>query len=153
MAAKTPASLNHQRVLKFLKTFYAGDVEGALGFLTDDVEFVANAPIDILPHMSRHKGKDELRKMWQTIAKRYLSMRYDVPIIVAEDDRVAANIRVFFEKSSNRRIVQFDLAAFYTFSNGRISHIREVIDTFDLVQQLLERDIGAELTGGRPGGV
>jgi hypothetical protein len=47
--------------------------------------------------------------------------------------------------------VQFDLAAFYTLRDGRISHIREIIDTFDLIQQLLERDLGAELVGNEPG--
>jgi ketosteroid isomerase-like protein len=74
-------------------------------------------------------------------------MRYDVPIIVAEADKVAADIRVFFKKSTNNRIVQFDIAAFYTLRDGLITHIREIIDTFDLVQQVLERDIAALLTG------
>jgi uncharacterized protein len=140
-------TLSRQRVLNFLDVFYAGDIEGALAHCSDDVEFFANAPIDILPHMGHHAGKDAVRAMWQTINKRYTSMRYDVPIIVAEADKVAANIRVFFKKSTNNRIVQFDIAAFYTLRDGRITHIREIIDTFDLVQQVLERDISALLTG------
>jgi ketosteroid isomerase-like protein len=78
-------------------------------------------------------------------------MRYEVPIIIAEGDKVAVNIRVFFRKSSNDRIVQFDIAAFYTLRDGRIAQIREIMDTFDLVQQLLERDVGAVLADTRPG--
>ncbi len=140
-------NLNRQRVLKFLETFYSGDTEGALARCSDDVELFANAPTDILPHMGHHKGKDDVRKTWQTIHSRYSSMRYDVPIVVAEGDKVATNIRVFFRKASNQRIVQFDLAAFYTLKDGRITHIREILDTFDLVQQVLERDISAELLG------
>ena len=139
-------SLSRQRVLNFLDVFYAGDIEGALAHCSDDVEFFANAPIDILPHMGLHKGRAELRAMWQTIHKRYSSMRYDVPIIIAESDKVAANIRLFFRKSTNNRIVQFDIAAFYALRDGRITHIREIMDTFDLVQQVLERDISAVLT-------
>jgi len=54
---------------------------------------------------------------------------------------VAVNLRVFFRKSANDRIVQFDMAAFYTFRDGLITKIREIIDTFDLIQQVLERDI------------
>jgi predicted ester cyclase len=57
---------------------------------------------------------------------------------------------MFFRKSINQRMVQFDIAGFYTLRDGKISQIREVIDTFDLVQQLLERDIVAVLTGLRP---
>jgi ketosteroid isomerase-like protein len=139
-------TLSRQRVLNFLDVFYAGDIEAALAHCSDDVEFFANAPIDILPHMGLHKGKAALRAMWQTVHTRYSSMRYEVPIIIAESDKVAANIRVFFEKSSNNRIVQFDIAAFYSLRDGRITHIREIIDTFDLVQQVLERDIAALLS-------
>jgi hypothetical protein len=38
------------------------------------------------------------------------------------------------------------MAAFYTLRDGHIVKIREIIDTFDLVQQVLERDITALLT-------
>ena len=142
-------NLSRQRILNFLDVFYSGDIEGALAFCSDDIEFFANAPIDILPHMGHHAGKEAVRTMWQTIHKRYSSMRYDVPIIVAESDKVAANIRVFFRKSTNSRMVQFDLAAFYSLREGRISRIREILDTFDLVQQVLDRDIAA-LVSGKP---
>jgi uncharacterized protein len=88
--------------------------------------------------------------MWQTVHSRYSSMRYEVPILVAEHDKVAANIRVFFRKSTNSRIVQFDIAAFYTLREGRIARIREIMDTFDLVEQVLERDIAAVLAASKP---
>jgi hypothetical protein len=45
-------------------------------------------------------------------------------------------------------MVQFDIAAFYTFRGDRIAQIREVMDTFDLVEQVLERDVSAFLKGG-----
>jgi ketosteroid isomerase-like protein len=139
-------NLQRQRVLNFLDAFYSGDIEGALARCSDDVDFFANAPVDILPHMGHHHGKAEVGEMWRTIHTRYSNMRYEVPIIVAEGDKVAANIRVFFRKRSNDRIVQFDIAAFYTLRDGRITQIREIMDTFDLVQQVLERDVTAVLT-------
>ncbi len=138
-------NLQRQRVLNFLDAFYSGDIEAALARCSDDVDFLANAPVDILPHMGHRHGKAEVRQMWQTVHRRYSSMRYEVPTIVAEGDKVAVIIRVFFRKRSNDRIVQFDLAAFYSFRDGRIAEIREIIDTFDLVQQLLERDVSAVL--------
>jgi ketosteroid isomerase-like protein len=148
---KMVEQLNRQRVLNMLDAFYSGDIEGALSRCSDDVEFFASAPIDILPHMGRHRGKAELRQMCQTIHCRYSSMRYEMRTIVAEGDKVAANIRGFFRKRRNDRIVQFDLAAFYTVRDGRIEQIREIIDTFDLVQQVLERDLAAVLAETMPG--
>jgi len=140
-------NLNRQRVLNFLDVFYAGDIEGALARCSDDIEFFSNAPVDILPHMGHHRGKDDVRRMWRTVHNRYSGMRYEVPIIVADDERVAANLRVFFRKILNDRIVQFDLAVFLTLRDGRITHIREIMDTFDVVQQVLERDLASLLTG------
>ena len=141
--------LHRQRVLNFLEVFYAGDVEGALARCTANIDFFSNASVDILPHMGHRHGQAEMREMWQTVHARYSNMRHEVPIIVAEGDKVAANIRVFFRKRKNNRMVQFDIAAFYTVRDGRIAQIREVIDTFDLVEQVLERDVSAVLTGKR----
>jgi len=137
-------NLNRQRVLNFLDTFYAGDIEGALSRCSDDVELFAPAPIDVLPHMGRRRGKDEVRKMWQTVHARYSDLRHDVRDIIVEGDRVAMDVRAFFKKRSNGRTVQFDIAVFITLREGRIVRMREILDTFDLVQQVLERDL---LTG------
>lgn len=145
--------LNRQRVLNFLDVYYAGGIEGALDRCTDDIAFMANAPIDILPHMGQHRGKAALRQMWTTIHNRYSDMRYEAPILVAEGNRVAAQLRVFFRKRDNARMVQFDVAVFYTFRDGQICEIREVIDTFDLVQQVLERDVATVLTGDQSAGL
>lgn len=142
--------LHRQIVRKFLEVFSSGDIEGALSFCSDDIEFFANTPIDILPHLGHRHGKAEIRKMWKTVHARYSGMRYEIPIMVAEGDTVAVSLRAFFRKSNNDRIVQFDMAAFYTLRDGQISRIREIIDTFDLVQQVLERDITALLTDTDP---
>jgi len=144
---------HRRRMLEFFNVLYSGDVEGALACCTDDVEFLANAPVDILPHMGHRRGKAEMREMWTAVAARYSEMRCEVPTLVVEGDKVAANIRVFFRKNINQRMVQFDVAAFYTLRDGQISHIREIIDTFDLVEQLLQRDVAAILTGRRSNGI
>ena len=141
---------NRQFVLDFLNTLYSGDVETTLARCTDDIEFIANAPVDLLPHLGHRRGKAELREMWNAVLARYSELRCEVPILVTENDKAAAFIRVFFRKSINQRMVQFDIAGFYTLRDGKISQIREVIDTFDLVQQLVERDVAAILTGRRP---
>jgi ketosteroid isomerase-like protein len=142
--------LNRQRVLNLLDTFYAGDIEGALARCTDDIDYLASAPIDILPHLGHHRGKAEVREMWRTVRSRFSSMRYELPVIVAEGDKVATHLRAFFRKRSNDRVIQFDIAVFFTLRDGRIAQIREVMDSFDLVQQILERDLAAMLAESRP---
>ncbi len=143
--------INRQRVLNLFDAFYSRDLEGALARLSDDIDYMAAAPIDILPHLGHRQGKAQIREMWQTVHTRYSSMRYELPYIVAEGDKVAALVRAFFRKSGNDRIVQFDIAIFFTFRDGSIAQIREVIDSFDLVQQVLERDVAAVLADTEPG--
>jgi hypothetical protein len=46
--------------------------------------------------------------------------------------------------------VQFDIATFYIFRDSHIARIREIMDTFDLVEQVLERDVAAILTTSKP---
>ena len=142
--------LNRQRVLSLLDDFAAGDIEAALERCTDDVDFLTHAPIDILPHMGPRRGKAEMREMWKTVQSRYSSIRYEAPILIAEGDKVAAYLRAFFTKRSNARVVQFDMAVFYTMREGRVAQIREIIDSFDLVQQVLETDIAAVLAQRGP---
>jgi uncharacterized protein len=132
--------LNKQRVVELLEAFYAGDIEKALSYCSDDVDFFSNAPVDILPHLGHHRGRDDVGKMWKTVHERYSSMRHEMPFIAAEDDRVAAHLRAFFVKRLNARTVQFDVAVFLTLRDEKVIKIREIIDTFDLIQQVVERD-------------
>jgi len=142
--------LNRQRVLSLLDDFSAGDIEAALERCTDDVDFLTHAPIDILQHMGPRRGKAELRQMWKTVRDRYSGIRYEAPIMIAEGDKVAAYLRAFFTKRSNERVVQFDVAVFSTLREGRVAQIREIIDSFELVQQVLETDIAGVLAQSRP---
>ena len=142
--------LHRRRVLELLDAFSAADIERALTFCSDDVDFFSNAPVDILPHLGHHKGKDEVREMWKTVHKRYSSMRYELPFIAFEDDKVAVQLRAYFGKRRNGRIVQFDIAIFFALRDGTVVRIREIIDTFDLIEQVVEQDV-AELIAGKAG--
>lgn len=143
----TVESLNRQRVLHLLDAFARGDLEAALSFCTEDVDFLTHAPIDVLQHMGPRHGKQELRELWQTIWSRYSEIRYKAPHILADGDEVATYMHAYFRKRSNDRIVQFDMAVFYTFRGGLVAQIREIIDSYDLVQQVLEREIGPLIMG------
>lgn len=138
-------SPTRKTVLEFLDAFYSGDIERALALCTEDIDFLAYAPVDLLPHLGHRRGRQELSETWQTLHGRYSSMRYEVPHLVAEGDRAACIIRIFFRKSERDRVVQTDIADFYTFRDGRIAQIRQFMDSFNVVEQVLEQDVAALL--------
>lgn len=132
---------NKQLVRNFLAAFYAGDVAGALATCDDDIQFVVNAPIEFFPHFGPRHGKTDVAETWRALHARYASMRHEVPFLIADDSRAAAIINIFFRKSAAERVVQTSVADFYTFRDGRIASIQQFFDTFDAVEQTLERDI------------
>jgi uncharacterized protein len=128
-------------ILGFLEAFYSGDTARALDLCTDDVDFVAYAPVELLPHLGQKRGRQELAETWKALHTRYSEMRYEVPHLVAEDNRAACIIRIFFRKNRRDRVLQTDIADFYTLRDGRIAQIRQFMDSFNVVEQVLERDI------------
>jgi uncharacterized protein len=132
-------------VLEFLEAFYSGDTERALTLCTDDVDFLCYAPVDLLPHLGHRRGREELAETWQALHGRYSSMRHEVPQLVADADSAACIIRIFFRKSTRDRVVQTEIADFYTFRDGRIATIRQFMDSFNVVEQVLEVDVAEVL--------
>jgi ketosteroid isomerase-like protein len=132
-------------VLDFLEAFYSGNTEQALALCTEDIDFLAYAPVDLLPHLGHRRGRDELAETWKTLHARYSNMRYEVSHLVVDGERAACIISIFFRKSDRDRIVQTDVADFYTFRAGRIAQIRQFMDSFNVVEQVLERDVAALL--------
>ncbi len=139
--------LNRQRMLNFLDVYYAGGIEGALDRCSDDVAFLANAPIDILPHMGQHRGKAALRQMWNTIHDRYSGHALrgaDRGRAGRQGGGPAPGVLPQARQCARGAVRRRGVLA--TLRDGKITEIREVIDTFDLVQQVLERDVAAALT-------
>jgi ketosteroid isomerase-like protein len=138
-------------ILGFLEAFYSGHTARALALCTDDIDFIAYAPVELLPHLGHKRGKQQMAETWKTLHARYSEMRYEVPHLVAETDRAACIIRIFFRKSRRDRVVQTDIADFYTLREGRIAQIRQFMDSFNVVEQVLERDV-TSLLKPPPGG-
>ncbi len=136
---------NKQLVRNFLAAFYEGDIEGALATCDDDVSFIANAPVELFPHFGPRHGKVDVAETWRALHGRYASMRHEVPFLIADDNRAAAIIKIFFRKNAAERVVQTSIADFYTFRRGRIASIQQFFDTFDAIEQTLDRDITSML--------
>ena len=128
-------------VLGYLNAIYARDVAKALTYLDDEFDFVGHVPVDIFPHLGARHGKAEIAETFNAVQKRYASMHHEVLFIAADGDRVATIVRVHLRKRANDRMLEFLSADFYTLRNGLIVEQRQFLDSFDLVQQVLEREV------------
>ena len=140
-----------QRVLDYLDAFYAGDVLRTLDCCDDEIDMISYAPVELFPHLGHKHGKAWVPEALQTQKKRYSSRKYEIKFMAVEGDKAAAMLRLLMQKRNDRRIVQFDVAEFYTLRDGRIAEYRAFFDSFDLVQQLLGQDLTEALAASVSG--
>ena len=137
-----------EQVLGFLRAIYARDVPRALTFLDEEFDFVGHAPVQLFPHLGARHGKAEIAETMTAVQKRYASMHHEVLFIAADGDRVATIVRVHLRKNVSERVIEFLSADFYTLRNGLIVEQRQFLDSFDLVQQVLEREVIEDISKG-----
>jgi uncharacterized protein len=140
-----------QRVLDYLDAFYAGDLLRTLDCFDDEIDIITYAPVELFPHLGHKHGKAWVPEALQTQKKRYSSRNYEIKFMAVEDDKAAVMLRLLMQKRNDRRVVQFDVAEFYTLRQGRIVEFRSFFDSFDLVEQLLGQDLTEALAASVSG--
>jgi uncharacterized protein len=133
--------LARQRVLDYLDAFYAGDVARAQECCDDEIDSITYAPVELFPHLGHKHGKAWIAEAIRIQQERYLSRRTEMKFVAVDGLKVATTQRIFMEKRNDRRLVQIDIAEFFTLHGGRIIEHRSFFDSFDLIQQLLGRDL------------
>jgi len=140
-----PENLNKQRILDYLKACYAGEIERAASYYDDEIDFIAYAPIEIFPTLGQKRGKAAMTASLEEMTRQYSPIEYEVTSIVAEDDGVAVMLDVRMCARGGDRVINVQIANFYTMRHGRITIYRQFMDSFDAVQQKLRRDLVDEL--------
>src|SRR4051794_27003018 len=130
-----------QCVLDYLGAFYAGDAPGAQACCDDEIDSITYAPVELFPHLGHKHGKAWIAEAIRGQQERYHSRRSELTFIAVDGLKVATTQRIFMEKRNDRRLIQVDVAEFFTLRDGRILTHRLFFDSFDLVQQLLGRDL------------
>jgi uncharacterized protein len=130
-----------QLVLNFLDAFYAGDVARTQDCCDDESDSITYAPIELFPHLGHKHGKAWVAEAIRIQQERYLNRRFEITFVAVDGLKVATTQRVFLQKRNDQRLVQFDTADFFTLHARRIIAHRSFFDSFDLIQQLLGRDL------------
>ena len=110
----------------------------------DAVVMTSYAPVDIFPFLGRKQGKaavaDTMKTAWHVGLRGYLSIQ---PIfMVTEQEDAAVIVLTRLRQRTTGRIIQLFVARFHPISkNGRIIELRQFMDSFDAVQQVLGREI------------
>lgn len=140
-----PENLNKQRILDYIRHGYAGDVERAVSYYDDEIDFIAYAPIEIFPGLGQKLGKAAMAQSLLAFRARYDPIAYTLTSVVAEGDRVAVSLDITLPARDTGRVIKTSFANFYTLRKGRIHIYRQFLDSFDAVEQRLRTNLSAQL--------
>jgi uncharacterized protein len=132
---------SRQVILDYLDACYSGDVERAAAFYDDDIDFVCYAPVELFPTLGQKKGKAEMRQSLVGLHARNEVLDYQVGFIAADGDHVAVTLVLRLCSRDTKRVIRLDIGNFFTLRNGKIQTYRQFNDSFDVVQQVLGRDL------------
>lgn len=128
--------------LQSLSQAYAqGRLEFVTNFIDEDIDFVSYAPVNVFPCLGRQRGKAAVARSLETIHAHFEFHTYKPVLMVVEEHDAAVIIQASATQRATGRVIQLMLAQFLRFRGGHIVELREFMDSFDAVEQVLGREI------------
>ena len=109
--------------------------------IDDDVDWAIYGPIDMFPFLGARRGKEAVLEVVRQIAENIRIHRFDRETVMLGVDSAASMLRYSLTLLDSSKPISMRLAHFAQFKAGRLSSIRLLVDTFDLVEQALGRPI------------
>lgn len=131
-------------VRTFIDSYYSGDVARMEQCCGDAFVSVTYAPVEIFPHLGLKQSKAWIAQAIQIQQERYSERRHMIDFIVADETQAATFVQATLTKRSDQRVITLNIGEFFRLRDGRIVEHRSLFDSFDLVQQLLGRDLTDE---------
>ena len=109
--------------------------------IDEDVEWAIFGPVDMFPFLGARQGKAAVMDVCRQLADNVRVHRFDREQVMLGVDSAASMLRYSLTAVDCNKPISLRLAHFAQFRSGRLSRIRVLIDSFDLVEQALGRPI------------
>ena len=133
-------TLRH-RLYDLYAAFAEGRIDNALLSFDEEVTMTSYAPVDVFPYLGRKQGKAAIAATMRSAHSEFEYLGYTPVFMVTENETAAAIVLARLRQRATSRIIQLFVADFFRLKNGRIVELREFMDSFDAVQQVLGREI------------
>ncbi len=131
-----------QATMDALFAAYAqGDFERVTSLMDESIEWMIYAPVTIFPFAGPRRGRAAAVQTMREIAQDYAIESYRREFVTVEGERVAVVADVRMRQRATARILRFRVANFMRFTDGRLAEFREFINSFDVVEQALGREL------------
>ncbi|WP_441268764.1 nuclear transport factor 2 family protein [Bradyrhizobium sp. 215_C5_N1_1] len=109
--------------------------------IDEDVEWAIYGPIDMFPFLGARQGRDAVLDVIRQLADNFHVRRFDRESIMLGVDSAASMLRYSLTALDSDKPISLRVAQFAQFRAGKLISMRVLVDTFDLVEQVLGRAI------------
>jgi ketosteroid isomerase-like protein len=109
--------------------------------IDEDVDWAVYGPIDMFPFLGARRGKEAVIEVVRQIADNVTVRKFERERVMLGDESAASMLRYWLTLRDQNKPISTRVAHFAQFKAGRLSSIRVLVDTFELVEQVLERPI------------
>ena len=109
--------------------------------IDEDVDWAIYGPIDMFPFLGSRRGKLAVLDVIKQIAENFRVHRFDRETVMLGVDSASSMLRYSLTALDTNKPISLRIAHFAQFKAGRLASIRVLIDTFDLMEQVLGRHI------------
>ena len=103
--------------------------------LDEDVDWTIYGPIDLFPFFGSRRGKAAVIEVIGQIADNVRVHRFERESILLGQDSASSMMRYTLTTEDSSKPISLRIAHFAQFRDGKLSSLRVLVDTFDLVEQ------------------
>ncbi|MGB8400197.1 nuclear transport factor 2 family protein [Bradyrhizobium sp.] len=103
--------------------------------LDEEVDWAIYGPIDLYPFFGARRGKDAVLDVVRQIGENVRIHRSDREAIMLGVDSASSMLRYSLTALDSNKPISLRIAHFAQFRAGRLTSLRVLLDTFDLVEQ------------------
>ena len=135
------SELLRKRLYDLYLAYAEGRIDAVLRDFDDSVVMTSYAPVDIFPYLGRKQGKAAVAETMNEAHTAFEYLSYQPIFMVTEQEDAAVIVLTRLRQRTSGRTTQLFIADFIRFQNGRMVELRQFMDSFDAVQQVLGREI------------
>src|SRR5476651_589261 len=135
-------TISHRQVREFYEAHMLRDPERIAQFLHDDVEWSVAGPIDLIPFCGQRRGKEAAIDTMVRIAPALLTVtKLEFDELLVDGERAAGFNHLTAIQNSTGRTISYQRAEFFQYRDGEIISYRDILDSFDVAEQVLGHSI------------
>jgi ketosteroid isomerase-like protein len=128
-------------VRRLYAAYEARDFDHVAAVLHDDIDWMIYSPVSVFPFAGHRKGRAAVLQAMADIGTQYLLESYLPEIIIVDGERAAVMSDASFNQRATNRVLRFRIANFLRFQDGKLIEFREFVNSFDVVEQALGREL------------